>query len=281
MAKLKITQTRSQIGQTERHRGTLRALGLGKIGRTTERESSPEVERDAPQGSPPGESGGRVVPPEQTEADRGPQPLEPEAGAEAPRAQAHRPRAGLGQGPLLRSRDQGPEVARRLAHDAAGLRGRPDADLHAAPEAAWPVLEGRHADGPAPHAHRAGEPSRPRARFRRRRRGDPRSHGREGPDQEHTHGREGARPGGADEEARGHRPQLLGDRAREDRAGRRLRHRAPAAARGEEAPPQGRARPRGGRRAGGGDRRGRAGRRSSSPRPRRPRRSPPNRCSPG
>ena len=44
VAKLRITQTRSQIGQTERHRGTLRALGLGKIGRTTEREASPELE---------------------------------------------------------------------------------------------------------------------------------------------------------------------------------------------------------------------------------------------
>ena len=43
MAKLRITQTRSQIGQTERHRGTLRALGLGKIGRTTERDDSPET----------------------------------------------------------------------------------------------------------------------------------------------------------------------------------------------------------------------------------------------
>ncbi len=43
MTKLRITQTRSQIGQTERHRGTLRALGLGKIGRTTEREDSPET----------------------------------------------------------------------------------------------------------------------------------------------------------------------------------------------------------------------------------------------
>ena len=43
MTKLKITQTRSQIGQTERHRGTLRALGLGKIGRTTERDDSPET----------------------------------------------------------------------------------------------------------------------------------------------------------------------------------------------------------------------------------------------
>ena len=43
VAKLKITQTRSQIGQTERHRGTLRALGHGKIGSSTEREESPEV----------------------------------------------------------------------------------------------------------------------------------------------------------------------------------------------------------------------------------------------
>ena len=43
MAKLRITQTRSQIGQTERHRGTLRALGLGKIGRSVERQESPEL----------------------------------------------------------------------------------------------------------------------------------------------------------------------------------------------------------------------------------------------
>ena len=43
MSKLTITQTRSQIGQTARHRGTLRALGLGKIGRTTERDSTPET----------------------------------------------------------------------------------------------------------------------------------------------------------------------------------------------------------------------------------------------
>ena len=32
VAKVKITQVRSQIGQTQRHRGTLRALGLGRIG---------------------------------------------------------------------------------------------------------------------------------------------------------------------------------------------------------------------------------------------------------
>ena len=40
MAKVKITQVKSQIGQSERHRGTLRALGLGRIGRSAEHEES-------------------------------------------------------------------------------------------------------------------------------------------------------------------------------------------------------------------------------------------------
>jgi len=40
---LRITQVRSAIGQTQRHRGTLRALGLGKIGRSVERAESPQV----------------------------------------------------------------------------------------------------------------------------------------------------------------------------------------------------------------------------------------------
>ena len=43
MAKLRITQVRSEIGQSQRHRGTLRALGLGRIGKTTERDESPQV----------------------------------------------------------------------------------------------------------------------------------------------------------------------------------------------------------------------------------------------
>ena len=43
MAKLRITQTRSKIGQSERHRGTLRALGLGRIGRSAEHEDSPAL----------------------------------------------------------------------------------------------------------------------------------------------------------------------------------------------------------------------------------------------
>jgi large subunit ribosomal protein L30 len=43
VSKVRITQIRSQIGQTPRHRGTLRALGLGKIGRSVERAESPEL----------------------------------------------------------------------------------------------------------------------------------------------------------------------------------------------------------------------------------------------
>ena len=43
MAKVRITQTRSQIGQSQKHRGTLRALGLGKIGRSAEHAESPQL----------------------------------------------------------------------------------------------------------------------------------------------------------------------------------------------------------------------------------------------
>lgn len=41
MARVKLTQVKSQIGQSQAHRGTLRALGLGKIGRTAEHDESP------------------------------------------------------------------------------------------------------------------------------------------------------------------------------------------------------------------------------------------------
>jgi large subunit ribosomal protein L30 len=43
VSRLRITQTRSQIGQSERHRGTLRALGLGRIGKVVEHEESPQL----------------------------------------------------------------------------------------------------------------------------------------------------------------------------------------------------------------------------------------------
>jgi len=41
--KLRITQVRSQIGQSRRHRGTLRALGLGRIGQAAEHPESPSL----------------------------------------------------------------------------------------------------------------------------------------------------------------------------------------------------------------------------------------------
>jgi large subunit ribosomal protein L30 len=43
MSRLRLTQTRSAIGQSPRHRGTLRALGLGKIGKTREHDTSPAL----------------------------------------------------------------------------------------------------------------------------------------------------------------------------------------------------------------------------------------------
>jgi large subunit ribosomal protein L30 len=43
VAKVRVTQTRSAIGQSEKHRGTLRALGLGKIGKTVEHDEGPVV----------------------------------------------------------------------------------------------------------------------------------------------------------------------------------------------------------------------------------------------
>jgi large subunit ribosomal protein L30 len=40
---IRVTQTRSAIGQNRRNRGTLRALGLGKIGKSAEHKDSPEL----------------------------------------------------------------------------------------------------------------------------------------------------------------------------------------------------------------------------------------------
>lgn len=43
MAKLRITQTRSSIGTKPKQRGTLRALGLGRIGKSQTIEDSPAL----------------------------------------------------------------------------------------------------------------------------------------------------------------------------------------------------------------------------------------------
>jgi large subunit ribosomal protein L30 len=64
MSKIKITQKRSTIGQSPSQRGTMRALGLRKIGSTVEHADSPTVRgmifkvshlievQDAPTGAP-------------------------------------------------------------------------------------------------------------------------------------------------------------------------------------------------------------------------------------
>ena len=44
MAKVKITQVRSQIGSTDKQKATLRSLKLGKINRCTEREENSVVQ---------------------------------------------------------------------------------------------------------------------------------------------------------------------------------------------------------------------------------------------
>ena len=41
MSRLKLTQVRSGIGESPRHRGTLRALGLGRIGKSREHDAGP------------------------------------------------------------------------------------------------------------------------------------------------------------------------------------------------------------------------------------------------
>jgi large subunit ribosomal protein L30 len=43
MSRLAITPVRSQIGTQARHRGTLRALGLRRIGQTVQHEDSPQL----------------------------------------------------------------------------------------------------------------------------------------------------------------------------------------------------------------------------------------------
>ncbi|WCO66659.1 50S ribosomal protein L30 [Iamia majanohamensis] len=43
MMSLKVTQTRSAIGSKPKQRGTLRALGLGRIGRTNLLPDRPEI----------------------------------------------------------------------------------------------------------------------------------------------------------------------------------------------------------------------------------------------
>jgi large subunit ribosomal protein L30 len=44
VSKLTVTQIKSSIGQNPANRGTLRSLGLGRIGKTSELQETPELE---------------------------------------------------------------------------------------------------------------------------------------------------------------------------------------------------------------------------------------------
>ena len=43
MSTVKVTQIRSAIGQSKAHHGTIRALGLGRIGQTNTLPDRPEI----------------------------------------------------------------------------------------------------------------------------------------------------------------------------------------------------------------------------------------------
>jgi large subunit ribosomal protein L30 len=43
MSELKVTQIRSSIGSKPKHKGTLRALGLGRVGKTHVLPDRPEI----------------------------------------------------------------------------------------------------------------------------------------------------------------------------------------------------------------------------------------------
>ncbi len=43
MSEIKVTQTRSAIGSKPKQRGTLRALGLGRIGKSRVHKDTPEL----------------------------------------------------------------------------------------------------------------------------------------------------------------------------------------------------------------------------------------------
>ena len=44
MSTVRVTQVRSVVGQSQKHRGTLRSLGLGRIGKSAEHAVSRELE---------------------------------------------------------------------------------------------------------------------------------------------------------------------------------------------------------------------------------------------
>ena len=231
--KVTITQVRGTVGQSKAHEGTLRALGLGKIGRSAEHTGLARCSRAccATSSIRPSRSKGRKEREHERRAES-PRTCSPRsrgkdasasAAAWAPgkgrysgrgikgqksRAGSHKMRAGFEGGQM--------PIDMRLPK----LRGNTSAD-------AMPI-------GPFRTYTPARQPPRPRGPLRRGRRGDAGGarHGR--PDQEHEDRHQDPRLRRADEEALGHRARLLEVRAREDRGRRRVDHLAARRAGREE-----------------------------------------------
>ena len=170
MSTVKVTQVRSTIGQSKAHHGTIRALGLGKIGRIGRAQGDAGAGRPAAprRTSRQGRREGRVVMAEELNLHS----LSPAQ----PRKDRKRVGRGMGSGKGRYSGRgiKGQKSRSGLPQDARRLRGRPDADRHAASEAARQHVRRRDADRPLPHLHAARQPARPRGALRGGRRGDPR-----------------------------------------------------------------------------------------------------------
>ena len=155
MSTLKITQVRSGIGQSDRHLGTLRALGLGKIGRSAEHKDSPQLQGHAAPGPPSRDASRSSV---DVSDELNLSNLKP--------AQARKDRKrvgrglGSGKGRYSGRGIKGQKSRAGLAQDAGRLRGRPDADRHAHRQAPREHVRGRDADRPVPHV----QPARQRRR---------------------------------------------------------------------------------------------------------------------
>ena len=215
MAKVKLTQVRSGIGQSAAPpRDAARARA--REDRQDERaRRRPGPRRHAAQGASPREGRGDELMAGELNLSN----LQP-AQARKDRKRVGR---GLGSGKGRYSgRGIKGQKSRAGSHAMrAGFEGGQMPLYMRTREAARQHLRGRDADRPVPHLHAAGEPSRPRGSLRGGRRGDARVAEGEGPDPLGPQGRQASRRRRPDEEALDHRARRLGDRAREGRGGRR------------------------------------------------------------
>ena len=225
MAKLKITQTRSQIGQSRaspRHAARARARQDRPLGGA---RREPAARRYAQEGPPPGEGRGRRSMPDELNLSN----LKP-AQARKDRKRVGR---GLGSGKgRYSTRGLKGQKSRSGSHKMrAGFEGGQMPIYMRLGKQRGPSSKDAMPIGPHRTSHGRRQRSRPRA-VRRRRRDDARDARASRLDPEHEVRPEDPRLRRSDEEAHRHRAQLLQERAREDRGGGR--HRSP----GSEASPK-------------------------------------------